>query len=645
TNGSQIDFLLEFGNASSVPEAIQQLLEFKGEAIEDIYVQPQKKNDLEEHIMVLPRKNDNFRRLYAYLIKSRGLSPEIVNEFVHRKLIYEDAVHHNIVYCGYDPEGNIRYAGLRGTADFKGRKFQGDVEYNDKNYGVNIVNKDSSELKVFEAVIDCMSYMDMTGDYTSNKLVLGMTADNPLEQFLRDYSHVKSISFCLDNDYAGRKAVYGEDPQHPEREILGLKEKYEERGFSVSVEVPPTGKDWNEALLYIQMLANKLNDFYDQLEMIGRTTENVNGKILQQNAQKYIDDLQTYMESVKVMIGPEELLEVYGLIDDLKHINPGQKRESGGATELPVAVDSIEDYHRIVYINAYGELQPLTGDTFSTRDAANKRIADLKGVVPTSYNNLEYKAMTMWSQEDVASLRTERINILKHIGPKMKNAGWSLMEYCAQRTVWVSDRNKNEKREFGSFAQLQDFLENLIVESEGGDRDPRRYAANSNGDVERLWHGKTTEQFSPSDAKKFLDETVTVAEHKEDSVCYSFEVNECSEFPTLGETHSGIMTAAEALNVYEAIPEHKQSLIGGINFVMKSMDEEAVTIPLSSGNSIDLSMLEYYPELKEDRKAAQQIRDFISAAKEKGFDMHGEYKFPDEKQEQVVTVPPRRYSR
>lgn len=652
TNGSQIDFLLEFGNASSVPEAIQQLLEFKGDAIEDIYVQPQKKNDLEEHNMVLPKKNDNFRRLYAYLIKSRGLSPEVVNEFVHRKLIYEDAAHHNIVYCGYDPEGNIRYAGLRGTADFNGRKFQCDVPGNDKNYGVNIVNKDSSELKVFEAVIDCMSYMDMTGDYTSNKLVLGMVEDNPLEQFLRDYSHVKSISFCLDNDYAGRKAVYGEDPQHPEREIQGLKEKYEERGFSVSVEVPPAGKDWNEALLFNKnradptqdsehkALVDKLNDFYDQMGMIGNIRKEVDAESLRQNAWEYIDDLQTYMESVKVMIGPEELLAIYGLIDDLKHINPGQKGESGRATELLVAVDSIdiEDYHRIVYINAYGELQPLTDDTFSTRDAANKRIADLKGVVPTSYNNLEYKAMTMWSQENVASLRTERVNILKHIGEKMKNAGWSLMEYCAQRTVWVSDRNKNEKREFGSFAQLQDFLENLIMESEGGDRDPRRYAANSKGDVERLWNGKTTEQFSPLDAKKFLDETVTAAEHKEDSACYSFEVNECSEFPTLGETYSGIMTAAEALNAYEAIPEHKQSLIAGINFVIKSMDEQLVTIPLSSGNTIDLSMLEYYSELKEDRKATQQVRDFISAAKEKGFDIHGEYKFPDA--EKVATSQP-----
>lgn len=652
TNGSQIDFLLEFGNVSSVPEAVQQLLEFKGDVIEDIYVQPQEKNDLEQHHMVLPKKNDNFRRLYAYLIKSRGLSPEIVNEFVHKKLIYEDAKHHNIVYCGYDPEGNIRYAGLRGTADFNGRKFQCDVPGNDKNYGVNIVNKDSSELKVFEAVIDCMSYMDMTGDYTSNKLVLGMVEDNPLEQFLRDYSHVKSISFCLDNDYAGRKAVYGEDPQHPEREILGLKEKYEERGFSVSVEVPPAGKDWNEALLSnkknnvdLKMLSDELNDFYDQLGMISNIRKKVDAEMLRQNAWEYMNDLLEYKKSVEDRISSGELLAVYGLIDGLKNIVPEQKRESGRATGLPVAVESTKDYCRIVYINAYGELQSLTDDTFSTRDAADKCIADMKGVVPIPYDVLADKALEKRSEEDAANLRAERKGILKDVCEKMEKAGWSLLEYCGQRTVWFLDKHDNEKKEFNSFEKVQDFLEDMIVEIESADRDPRRYAASSEGEAERLWHGKTFEQFSSADLKDFLGETATAAEHKEDSVCYSFEVNECSEFPTRGETYSGIMTAPEALNVYEAIPEHKQSLVGGINFVIKSMDGQAVTIPLSSGNTLDLSMLEYYPELKEDRKAAQQVRDFIAVAKEKGFDTCGEYKFPDEKQEQVAIVAPRRHSR
>ena len=118
-----------------------------------------------------------------------------------------------------------------------------------KNYGVNIVNKDNSELKVFESVIDCMSYIDIYHDTTSNKLILGMVEDNPIEQFLRDYDHIKKITFCLDNDAAGQKAIYGDENAVSERRKQGMYRRYQERGYEVSVKIPASGKDFNEALL------------------------------------------------------------------------------------------------------------------------------------------------------------------------------------------------------------------------------------------------------------------------------------------------------------------------------------------------------------------------------------------------------------
>lgn len=246
TGGSQIDFMMAFGGAASVPEAIQKLLEFKGERIAESSLQENTSEEVkkQDREFVLPEKNGNYRRLYAYLTQTRGISSEVISDFVHRRLIYEDAAHHNIVYCGYDPDGNIRYAGLRGTADIYGKKFKMDVAGNDKNYGVNIVNPSSKELKVFESVIDCMSYIDMYGDRTSNKLVLGMVEDNPLEQFLKDYDHIESITFCLDYDEAGKKAIYGE-----KGERFGLEKKYLDKGFHVKVEIPPFGKDFNESLI------------------------------------------------------------------------------------------------------------------------------------------------------------------------------------------------------------------------------------------------------------------------------------------------------------------------------------------------------------------------------------------------------------
>lgn len=257
TGGTQIDFLLEFGGIQTVPEAVQYLLEFKGERIQDVYMDSARKEKKEVEF-VLPEKNDNFRRLFAYLMKTRGLSQEIVSDFVHRKLIYEDAKHHNIVYCGYDPQGNIKYAGLRGTGDIYGKSFKMDVPGNDKNYGVNIVNKSSDELKVFESVIDCMSYIDMYGDTQSNKLILGMVEDNPLAQFLKDYNHIKVITLCLDNDKAAHKAIYGDletkgnRPRKP-----GLKEKYEALGFVVRVETPPLKKDFNESLQELKKICQR----------------------------------------------------------------------------------------------------------------------------------------------------------------------------------------------------------------------------------------------------------------------------------------------------------------------------------------------------------------------------------------------------
>lgn len=255
TGGTQIDFLMAFGGIDTPPQAIKWLLDFKGSPAEQTYM---RNNPIEKDVrlthrdMVLPPKNANYRRLYAYLIQTRGLSSEVVSDFVHRKLIYEDAVHHNIVYCGYDPEGNIRYAGLRGTADLYGKKFKMDVPGNDKNYGVNIVNKESAELKVFESVIDCMSYIDMYHDQTSNKLILGMVDDHPLAQFLKDYKHIRKISFCLDNDRAGQDAIYSGKTLANGGYKPGLKEKYEELGYEVSVEVPPKGKDFNESLLIMK---------------------------------------------------------------------------------------------------------------------------------------------------------------------------------------------------------------------------------------------------------------------------------------------------------------------------------------------------------------------------------------------------------
>ena len=133
------------------------------------------------------------------------------------------------------------------------KPFKCDVTGNDKNYGFNVVNENSTELVVFEAAIDLMSYVDIFADYESNKLALGMLADAPLETFLREHPQITSIRFCLDRDEPGRKAA------------AELMRKYYELGYEVEDCPPPAGyKDYNEWLVAAKLNLNRMNKRADE---------------------------------------------------------------------------------------------------------------------------------------------------------------------------------------------------------------------------------------------------------------------------------------------------------------------------------------------------------------------------------------------
>ena len=255
--GTQIDFMLKFGGCSSVPDAIHEILSRNHiYVLRQVEVSP-KVSIPEAKEMVLPEKSEGYKYLYAYLCKTRKLSPEVVSYFTHDLgILYESKQHHNLVFLGKDNEGNVKYAMQRGTSDIYGRVFKGDVKGNDKSHGVNIVNPNSSVLKVFESSIDCMSYIDITGDIESNKLVLGMLSDRPLQTFLQEQKHIKEIWFCLDNDEPARNAVLGVDKKvyidgtEVIQHYAGLLETYQIKGYEVKdcpAEVGK-GKDYNENL-------------------------------------------------------------------------------------------------------------------------------------------------------------------------------------------------------------------------------------------------------------------------------------------------------------------------------------------------------------------------------------------------------------
>ena len=257
--GSTIDFVIEFGNIipdkdeNIITAAVKYLLETGGYKLfskgdikninyETSAINEDKINQKKE--MQLPEKNPyGYKRAYGYLIKKRGLSADVINYFVRNKLLYEDAEHHNIVFCGYDKDKNIKFATKRGTCDIDGKRYRGDVAGNDKNYGVNIVNKNSDTVNVFEACIDMMSYCDLFFDTDkTNKLALSMLSDAPLETFIKENPQIKNINLWLDNDEPGREAAEK------------IRKKYTEKGFFVKKNIVPEGKDVNE---YLQICNEK----------------------------------------------------------------------------------------------------------------------------------------------------------------------------------------------------------------------------------------------------------------------------------------------------------------------------------------------------------------------------------------------------
>lgn len=58
---------------------------------------------------ILPERADNFKILFAYLIKERCLDPDLVKDFVNKRKIYQGVTYSKIEIVGYDKDGHARY--------------------------------------------------------------------------------------------------------------------------------------------------------------------------------------------------------------------------------------------------------------------------------------------------------------------------------------------------------------------------------------------------------------------------------------------------------------------------------------------------------------------------------------------------------
>lgn len=245
--GTAVDFLMEFFGYS-FQDAVITLLDGKYFATrntrpEDLLGKQPDETTHKNHKVILPPKNSDNKRLYAYLCSSRCINPEVVKYFVNKRLIYEDRDNHNIVFVGKDKKGIIRYAGLKGTLTDK--SFRREITGSNKKYCFRHIGV-TDTLYVFEAFIDLFSYITlfhMSYEWHGfNYIALGGLYVDVLKKFLSDYPHIKNIVVCTDNDlYSKDKVNHGQEFAKKIKVMLSA-------DYNVIIHTPAL-KDWNEILI------------------------------------------------------------------------------------------------------------------------------------------------------------------------------------------------------------------------------------------------------------------------------------------------------------------------------------------------------------------------------------------------------------
>lgn len=228
--GLAIDFV-QYHYGLSFPEAVSLLL---GGEQGVTYRQSEQRQPEPKKPFELPTANENMRRVFAYLIKTRLLDRDVVKHFVKANMLYEDANYHNAVFVGFDKDGIVRHAHKRSTITTP-KAYKGNVESCDPKYSFHHTGT-SDTVYVFEAPIDMLSFITLyPKDWQQHSYVaLCGVAEHALLQQLKDNPNIQKINLCLDHDGAGMNAV---------KRITRI---LAERGYQQVFPLFSVCKDWNE---------------------------------------------------------------------------------------------------------------------------------------------------------------------------------------------------------------------------------------------------------------------------------------------------------------------------------------------------------------------------------------------------------------
>ena len=200
-----------------------------------------------EKVLLLPKPYRYAEYVVSYL-KNRGIDMELIEFCLKTGRLYESADYHNAVFVGRDQEDQPRYVALRGV----GTDFIGEASGSDKHYSFSIPAEAScSEVHLFESAIDLLSYatmekldgknwrethlLSLAGVYRPTQKLEESKIPSTLVRFLKEYPHVQTIVFHLDNDRAGRLATKAIQTVLPKQ-------------YQTKDKPPLIGKDYNDFL-------------------------------------------------------------------------------------------------------------------------------------------------------------------------------------------------------------------------------------------------------------------------------------------------------------------------------------------------------------------------------------------------------------
>jgi len=231
--GGAIKFMQDF-YGMDFQQAVQELLGVSVSPISHTSREYMPKE--EKKPFVLPEKNKDMHRVYAYLMKNRFIRADVITHFAKAGTLFEDAKYHNAVFVGVDENGTPRQASKRSTTTM-GKTVKLTCECSDTKYSFSHFGT-TEKLFVFEAPIDMLSFITMfKGDWKQHSYIaMNGVYESAVLHALEQHNNLREIYLCTDNDEGGI------DGYERIRDIL------KEKGYDTIYRITPHNKDWNEDL-------------------------------------------------------------------------------------------------------------------------------------------------------------------------------------------------------------------------------------------------------------------------------------------------------------------------------------------------------------------------------------------------------------